>query len=253
MKIKLFLIFCLLWGGILGSTGCTRPARPQQTLVVAAASDLDPALRDIAAAFQQEHQVEVSLNFASTGTLVRQAGQGAPFDLLLAANETYIATLEQQHLLVAGSGRVYGQGRLVVWQNEETAVRVKTLNDLTLPEVKRIALANPEHAPYGQAAVEAFKKAGLYEAIKPKLIYGENVSQALQFAQTGNAEVALVAFSLTVNKPGRWFEVDAALYAPIQQKLGILRTTRNEAAARALADFITEGKGKEVLARYGFR
>ncbi|GIX49638.1 MAG: molybdate ABC transporter substrate-binding protein [Candidatus Tectimicrobiota bacterium] len=226
-------------------------ARPV-TLVVSAASDLAFALPELAARFTQESGVQVLFNFGSTGQLAQQIERGAPVDLFLAANAAFVERLEAQGLLLPGSQRPYAIGRLVLWTRPDSPLVLAGLADLLKPQVRRVALANPDHAPYGVAAREALQAAGLWEALQDKLILAENVRQAWQYAATGNVDAALIALSLVVSRPGRWWLVPEHLHRPILQVLAIPKAARHVPQAQRLAAFITGPQGQAVLRRYGF-
>ena len=230
-----------------------KPATSQSPEVtVAAASDLTNAFEEIAREFEKSTNTKVVFNFGSSGLLAKQIENGAPIDLFAAANVDYINQLEQKGLIMAASKKVYARGRIIVWTSKESSIRIEKLADLTQTEVKRIAIANPEHAPYGMAAREALENARLWETLKPKMVYAENIRQALQYAQTGNVEVAIVALSLAPQNDGRWILVSQELHKPIDQAFGVVKGAENEAAARAFGDFIVGDQGQAVMKRYGF-
>jgi molybdate transport system substrate-binding protein len=139
-----------------------------------------------------------------------------------------------------------------LWTTADSRLQIETIADLAKPEVKLIAIANPDHAPYGLAAQQALQSAGVWETVKPKLVYGDNIRQTLQYAETGNVDVALVALSLSQQSKGRWTLVPEQLHQPIDQALAVIKTTRNEAAARAFASFVSGPRGREILQKYGF-
>src|ERR1044071_3039862 len=161
-------------------------------LKVAAASDLTFAFKDLGAAYEKKTGQKVEFSFGSTGLLAKQLAEGAPFDVFAAANVSFIDDVVKAGACDASTKSDYAIGRLAMWApNDPKVAPPATLNDLTDKRFVKIAIANPEHAPYGKAAVEAMTAAGIYDAVKSKLVYGENVSQTLQFAQSGNAEVAM--------------------------------------------------------------
>ena len=190
--------------------------------------------------------------FGSTGMLTRQVENGAPFDLFAAANVSYIKELDQKGLILPGSSAVYARGRITLWLPADTNLRLEGIKDLARPEVTRIAIANPDHAPYGLAARQALESAGIWELVRPKLVYGDNIRQTLQFAETGNVEVAIVALSLSVQSRGRWTLIPENLHQPIDQGLGIIKTSQKADAAGKFADFVTGLEGRAILKKYGF-
>ena len=245
--IFFFLLFLFCGVACRGGRG---PASTEIT--VAAASDLTPAFEEIGREFESTHKTKVTFVFGSTGLLTRQIENGAPFDVFAAANVSYIDQLEQKSLIVPGTKRVFARGRITMWTTTTSPLKIESIQDLTARDVTRIAIANPDHAPYGLAAREAFERAGIWETLKPKLVYGDNIRQTLQYAETGNVEVAIVALSLSVQSNGRWVLIPEELHQPIDQGMGVLKTTKDEAAARAFSDFVNGDKGREILKKYGF-
>ncbi len=245
------VLLCL----VLVLSGC-RPTTT--TLTVSAASDLTYAFQEIAARFQAETGHRVVFNFGSSGQLAQQIELGAPVDLFASADMRYVAELAEKGLVLADTVQVYARGQLVLWTRGDSPLALERLEDLGRPEVRRFAIANPDHAPYGIAAREALQAAGLWEALQPKLVLAENVRQALQYAETGNVDAAIVALSLSLpaaagpTDPGRWVLVPSALYTPIDQALAVVKGTQHEAAARAFVAYVNSPPGQEVLRKYGF-
>ena len=229
-----------------------RPNNQTPQLTVAAASDLIAAFEEMGREFEAAHKIKVVFVFGSTGMLTRQIENGAPMDLFAAANVSYVDQLEQKGLIIPDTKAIYARGRITLWTTFDSPVKVETISDLTRPEIKRIAIANPDHAPYGLAAKQAFESAGVWESVKPKLVYGDNIRQTLQYAETGNVDVSIVALSLSQQSKGRWTLVPEQLHQPIDQGLAVIRSTPNEQAARAFASFVTGPRGKEILGKYGF-
>ncbi|HKS08078.1 MAG TPA: molybdate ABC transporter substrate-binding protein [Pyrinomonadaceae bacterium] len=231
---------------------CHRTTTQPPEITVAAASDLTQAFEEIGREFEASNKTKVVFVFGSTGMLTRQIENGAPMDLFAAANVDYVNQLEQKGLIIAGTKAIYARGRITLWTTADSALKIETIADLRRPDVKRIAIANPDHAPYGLAAQQALQKADLWEEVKPKLVYGDNIRQTLQYAETGNVDVSIVALSLSKESKGRYVLIPEELHQPIDQGLAVIKTTRNEPAARAFAGFVTGQRGKEILAKYGF-
>lgn len=225
---------------------------PQGELTVAAASDLTPAFEELGREFEAATKTKVVFVFGSTGMLTRQIENGAPFDLFAAANVSYVDQLDQKGLIVPGSKAIYARGRITLWTSNESPLRLQGIADLARPEVQRVAIANPDHAPYGLAAKQALQSAGVWDQVQPKLVYGDNIRQTLQYAQTGNVEVAIVALSLSIQGNGRWTLIPEELHQPIDQGLAIMKSTGNEPAARAFATFINSPQGRATMKKYGF-
>jgi molybdate transport system substrate-binding protein len=231
---------------------CKRASQAPSEITVAAAADLQPAFEEIGKEFERQNRVKVIFSFGSTGMLAQQIENGAPMDLFAAANADYVDRLEQKGLIIPDTKAVYGRGRITLWVTKDSPLSINSVEDLTRAEVKRIAIANPDHAPYGAAAREAMQNAGVWEAVKPKIVYAENIRQTLQYAQTGNVEVAIVALSLSLNSDGRWVLVTEELYKPINQTLAVIKGTKHEREARAFAQFINSPAGRAVMRKYGF-
>lgn len=248
--LSLVLLIVLLLALAVSCSPAQHSGRAEVT--VAAASDLTNAFEEIAKEFEKATNTKVVFNFGSSGLLARQIENGAPIDLFAAANVDYINQLDQKGLIVSDTRKVYARGRIIIWTSKESSIKIEKLADLTQPEVKRVAIANPEHAPYGMAAREALENARLWETVKPKMVYAENIRQALQYAQTGNVEVAIVALSLAPQNDGRWILVPEDLHKPIDQAFGVMREAKNRTAARAFADFIVGEHGQAIMKRYGF-
>ena len=221
-------------------------------ITVAAASDLTPAFEELGRTFESTYKTKVVFVFGSTGLLTQQIENGAPMDLFAAASMSYIDKLEHEGLIIPDSKAIYARGRITLWTTADSTLRLEGIKDLARPEVMRIAIANPDHAPYGLAARQALESAGIWEAVKPKLVYGDNIRQTLQFAQTGNVDVAIVALSLSKQSHGRWSLIPEELHQPLDQGLAIMKTTRKEQSARAFAAFLAGPQGRAIMQKYGF-
>jgi molybdate transport system substrate-binding protein len=234
-------------------TGIALPNDPAETeLTVAAAADLQFAFNDLARLFEEQTGHKVTLVFGSTGQLAQQIENGAPYDLFAAANIDYIDQLAAKKLVLEESVALYAQGRIVLAVNRQTGIRAVELKDLLNPQIKHIAIANPEHAPYGVAARQALEASGLWDAIEPKLVLGENVRQALQYVQTGDAEAGIVALSVANVPENTWTLIDDSLHQPLDQALAIVATSRHPDLAFQFARFINSESGRPVMRRYGF-
>jgi molybdate transport system substrate-binding protein len=219
---------------------------------VAAASDLQGALPALTERFTAGTGIRVTPIVGASGQLAQQIRQGAPFDVFLSANMTFVRDLAREALIEPDSVRFYARGRLVLAVNRTSGVVVDGLAALARPEVKRVAIASPELAPYGLAARQALEKAGLWESLKPKLVQAETVRQAMQFVQTGNAEAGLVAHSVARVSEVTVIDIDAALYEPIFQGLGVIARTDRGGPARRFAQFLLDADGQKVLESCGF-
>jgi molybdate transport system substrate-binding protein len=221
-------------------------------IVVSAAADLSPVLAEMTPLFEKATGVTVKTNVGSTGQLRQQIESGARVDVFLAASTAAVDQLAQKNLLVPGSMQVYARGRLAIWARPGSSTVPKTLQDLTSSDIRRISLANPDHAPYGQAAKEALESAGLWDVLQPKLVPAENVLQAFQFAQTGNVDIGLVALSLVATAQGTYELVPETLHKPISQEMAIIASSSHQPEARQFIAFLTGQQGREILKKYGF-
>jgi molybdate transport system substrate-binding protein len=252
LETRLALLSALLLTLICAAAACRSSVSRPQELTVAAAADLTPAFEELGRAFESIHKIKVVFVFGSTGMLTRQIENGAPMDLFAAANVSYIEQLEQKELIIPGSKAIYARGRITMWTPSGSTLRLESISDLARPEVTRIAIANPDHAPYGLAARQAFEAAGIWDRVQPKLVYGDNIRQTLQYAETGNVEVAIVALSLSMQSNGRWSLIPEELHQPLDQGLAIMKSTQNVEAARAFASFVVGPQGQAIMQKYGF-
>ena len=236
-------------------------AQESPPLRIAAASDLAEAFPAVGSAFEKETGQKVTFSFNSTGLLAKQIEQGAPFEVFAAANVSFVDEAIGAGACSADSKAIYAQGRLDMWTKGGDAAAVPTsLADLARPEFVHVAIANPDHAPYGKAAKEALVKTGVWPVIEKKLVFGENVQQTFQFVQSGNAEVALIAHSLALASGGHATPVDPALHAPLNQAVVVCNggarspeeREKGNAAARKFVAFVASSEGRAILRRYGF-
>ena len=209
--------------------------------------------------FEKSHPtVQVHVSYGSSGNFYSQSVNQAPFDLFLSADVEYARKLAEQGLTLPGTDFVYAGGQLALWVPKTSPIDVGKLQIAALedPTVQHIAIANPQHAPYGQAAEAAMQSLGVYAAVKSKIVLGENIAQTLQFVQSGNAEIGIVALALvlapSVRDQGRFWELPPASYPPIEQGGVILKAAKNPAGARALRDFIMSPDGQSILQQYGY-
>jgi len=245
-------IALVVLGGALGS-----PVLGAE-ISIAAASDLNFAFKEIVAEFEKNTGNTVKLSLGSSGNLFAQLSNGAPFDVFFSADIGYPKRLEEAGLAEPGTLYMYAVGRIVVWVPKGSPIDVTSLgiNALQHPSVKKIAIANPKHAPYGRAAVAAMERYKVYDAVKDKLVLGENISQTAQFIQTGGADVGIIALSLAVapamKETGTYWEVPPETYPRLEQGAVVLKAAKDVKNARAFLDFIKGPAGVAVLKRYGF-
>ena len=228
-----------------------------QNLTVAAASDLQAALPVIASQFERDTGQRVALTFGSSGNFFTQIQNGAPFDVFLSADSDYPRRLEQAGLAERGSLAQYATGRLVLWTRTDSGVDVRGgLGVLSEARVRKIAIANPAHAPYGRAAVAALRQAGIYERVEAKLVFGENISQAAQFVESGNADAGILALSLalgpTLRSVGAYVEIPSTLHPPIEQAAVVLAASKQKPLARQFVAALTQPEAARILRTFGF-
>jgi len=238
-----------LAAGISATAGRQGPTQP---ITVFAASDLGPAFKQIVPRYERKTGTSVTLVLGSTGTLTQQIRNGAPADVFFAANETYIQQLSTEGLTLEPTRRLYARGLIATVTLKAAIVRVGNLTDLDKPDVKRIAIANPTHAPYGLAAKQALEATGLWKKVEAKLVYGENVQQAAQFVRSGSVDAAIVARSVADTPDLSWKLVDQRLYAPLNQVAVVLARTTQPGASTAFIEFVNVSQGRVVMRQFGF-
>lgn len=225
---------------------------PDIELTVAAASALRPAFEAVAVRFQEKTGVKVVLVFSSSGNLARQISHGAPIDLFASADTGYVEELIEEGHLLAETKEVYANGRIVLASNRNFAVEPTCLEDLLSEEVDRIALANPSYAPYGVAAKEAMVGAGIWESVQDKLIYADTVFQALQYVQSGNASVGIIAEAIANVPEVSSVPLQGGLYNPVEHTLAVATAASYPEAAVNLAGFIGGSEGVAIMEEHGF-
>jgi molybdate transport system substrate-binding protein len=238
-------------------SGCLSHFSGAQEITVAAAADLQSAMDEIVTRFQKETGKTVKPIYGSSGNFFQQIQNGAPFDIFFSANLDYPKKLEAAGLAEPGSYFEYARGKLVIWVPTGSKLNLGSgMKVLLDPSVKKIAIANPQHAPYGQAAVAAMQRENIYEKVKDKFVLGENISQTAAFVASGAADVGIVALSLALSPNmkdrGRFVEVPVGEYPPIEQASVILRTSKQKAIARQFLGFIKSAAIRDVLKSYGF-
>ncbi len=227
-------------------------------VIIAAASDLNFAFKELVSAFEQQTGDHVKLSLGSSGNFFSQIQNGAPYDLYFSADIRYPQKLVESGHAVAESLYTYAIGRIVLWLPTQSTVSVERtgLDALLDGSIKKIAIANPKHAPYGRAAVAALQKTGLYERVKDRLVYGENISQAAQFVESGAADAGIIARSLALaplmKAAGTYWEIPAEFHPPLEQGVIQLKGARQPTVARKFLEFLKGSEGQAIMTRYGF-
>ena len=234
------------------AAGSASIAAQTAALTVFAASDLGPAFKQIIPQFERKTGTSVTLVLGSTGMLTQQIRNGAPADVFFAANESFVKQLAAEQLTRPQTTALYARGRITIVALKSTPIHIEALANLADERVRRIAMANPQHAPYGLAAKQALEAAGIWKAVEPKLVFGENVQQAVQFVRSGSADAGLVARSVSDTPDLRWTLVDADLHAPLDQVAVVLARTKQPRTAAAFIAFVNGADGRVVMTQFGF-
>jgi molybdate transport system substrate-binding protein len=237
---------------VLAAVGAVRAQPAPQAITVYAAADLDMAFREIKPLFEKATGVRVTLVMGSTGNLAKQIEHGAPADVFFAANESFIDDLLAAGAVIPQTRALYAQGRLVLAMPMASAVAVRELVDLLKPEVRRVAIANPAHAPYGRAAQEALESVGVWDRVKSKLVYGENIRHTLQFIETGAVEAGIVALSVAGVPAVRYVPIDPKLHKPLNQVAAVVKRSARPDLGLAFIQFLNGPEGRPIMKRYGF-
>jgi molybdate transport system substrate-binding protein len=252
------ILFLLILASAL-SLNCSRRgiatneqvASPEVT--VAAAANLTDAFTEMGKEFTKQSGVSVRFSFGATADLAKQIENGAPFDVFASADAEHVEKLNGKGLLTPGTNNLFARGRLVLWIPPESRFTLNRIEDITRPEVERIAIAKPDVAPYGRATIEALRQLNLLTQIESKIIYAQNVSQAKQYAATGNAEVAFIPLALVKANEGQIIEVDERLHQPIDQAIAIIKDSPYQEAAQRFVTFVLSVEGRTLLESYGYK
>ncbi|MBV8051011.1 MAG: molybdate ABC transporter substrate-binding protein [Acidobacteriaceae bacterium] len=233
------------------------PQLCEAQITVAAASDLQFAIQDIVVRFEKESGKTVKVTYGSSGNFFQQLENGAPFDMFFSANLDYAKNLESAGLTEPGTYYEYAKGKIVLWVPNQSRIDLNSgMKALLDPSIKKIAIANPRHAPYGRAAIAAMQKQSIYDKVKDKLVLGENISQTATFVVSGSADIGIVALSLVLSPgmkaKGRYTEVPTNDYSPIEQACVILRSSKDKRTAHQFLDFIKTPEIGDLLRSYGF-
>ncbi len=231
--------------------GCVKPAPTEEPLKVAAAADLSVAFAEVGAAFEKKTGKKVTFSFGASGVLTKQIQEGAPYDVFAAANVSFVDQLVASKAAVESSKVLYARGHIVIL-TPPGSEPVQKLEDLADARFKKIAIANPETAPYGKAAKQALTKAGVLPAIESRLVFGENVLQTMQFAESGNADAAIVALSLALTAKGKYTSIDEGMHASIDQAMAICEGSKQKGAAAEFIAFVSSDEGHAIMKKSGF-
>ena len=237
---------------LLGACARRPQSQPAVRLTVAAAANLTVVFSEVGRAFTRKTGVETVYSYGSTAQLAQQIDNGAPFDVFAAADTAHIDALLETGKLAAQSRAIYARGQLALWVPGRERGNVRELKDLTNPQIRFIAIAQPELAPYGLAAVEALKRAGLWDQLQPKFVYANSIGIAKQLADSGNADAAFTAYSLVLHDSGTVLKVDSRLYRPIEQALAIVSASTRTREAQQFTSFLLGPEGRSILGGNGY-
>ncbi len=227
-------------------------------ILIAAASDLKFAMEEMCNTFKQANPAtDVDVSYGSSGNFYAQIKQGAPFDLFFSADTSYPELLEEEGFAVKGQRHVYAGGRLVLWVPKYSPLNPKKELIIVLnPQIKKLAIANPKHAPYGRAAEEALRYYELWDKIQNKLVFGENISQTAQFVQTGNADAGIIALSLAISpqmaNEGKYWILPDESFNKLEQVYTVLQRGKDKPGVKAFLDFVRGKQGRKILSHYGY-
>jgi molybdate transport system substrate-binding protein len=248
------LVLALLLAAACKKTEPSAGSGAGASIKVAAAADLAFAFKAIGEAFTRKTGHPVTFTFGSTGQLAKQISEGAPYDVFAAANVSYVDEVVKADACDASTKAMYARGRIVVWTKKVGGVPAPaSIRDLADARFVKISIANPGHAPYGKAAKQALEASGLWDRIQPKIVYGENIQQTLQFAQTGNTEAAIAALSLAISADdGAYVLIDEALHKPIDQALVVCKHGTSASTGKQFTEFVSSPDGRAIMKRSGF-
>lgn len=237
----------------LSAVSCSSHRAASQRLTVAAAANLTNIFAQLGPKFERETGIHPVFSFASTAQLMRQIENAAPFDVIAAADAEHVDELDRKGFLTPGTRAAYAIGVLALWIPPHSGAHVERIEDLASSDVKVIAIANPELAPYGEATVETLHHLGLWEKVKARIVYAENINMARQYGASKNADAVFTAYSLVMRDPGKVIQVDEKLHAAIVQELGVVARSPHQSEARRFTEYLLTGEGRQMLESFGYR
>jgi molybdate transport system substrate-binding protein len=252
-RTRALLIIVAFW-----ATACQLFSAPPE-ITIAAAANLTEVAQTLGSEFEAQTKIHPVFSMGSTAQLTSQIENSAPFDVFLAADAEHVDKLDRAGLLRPGSSAVYAVGVLALWIPPASQAHINKLDGLKALEalkendVRVIAVANPKLAPYGAATVEALQHAGIWDAVKDKIVYAENINMAKEYGTSKNADAVFTAYSLVLKEPGKVLQVDEALHQPIVQKLGIVARSQHIEDAQKFTRFVLGDSGRAILMRYGYK
>jgi molybdate transport system substrate-binding protein len=252
LSVRRAALFMIAFWLLPAACSTPKPQESSQEITVAAAANLTNAFEELGKQFTAETGIRVVFSFGATADLAKQIENRGPFDVFASADVKHVDELVGKGMIAADTRALYARGRLVLWKPPQGRVALNRIEDLTSAEVKFIAVAKPDLAPYGRAAVETLRSLNLWLQVEPKIVYAQNVTQARQYAQSGNAELAFLPLALMKAGEGEYIEVDQRLHQPIDQAMGVVQASNKQEAARRFAGFVLSREGQDVLFRFGY-
>jgi molybdate transport system substrate-binding protein len=251
-KWMLHVGLCAILMLLFGCRASNDQQSAAQEITVAAAANLTDAFTEVSNQFTAKTGVRVVCSFASTADLTKQIENGGPFDVFASADVEHIDALDKEGLVIPGSKAVYALGQLVLWIPSQSQANINSIGDIVNSNIKTIAIAKPDLAPYGRASVEALEALNIWLQVEPKVVYGSNVSTAKQYAQSGNADAAFIPMALVKPGEGNYVKVDVRLHRPIEQALAIVKASAKQDAAKRFTDFVLSADGQAILQTFGY-
>lgn len=237
---------------LLTALGCGGYGEQGESVIVAAASNLDRAIPRLVEDFEAASGLKAVVSLGSSSNLTQQIENGAPFDVFLSADAAHVDKLIAGGFAEPASKHVYARGRLALWTRQESPLHLTSPEALLDPGVKYVSIANPGFAPYGIAAEQALDRLGYRDQLQGKIVYAQNISMTQQYAVSGNADVAVTALSLATGSDGKVYELDAALYEPIEQTLAVLVTALHKDSANLFVDYLKDPRAQAILEEFGY-
>ncbi len=251
--LSLLVLTATLTGcGASSSSSTDTSAESGEKITVAAAADLALAFKDIEALYEQTTGNEAEITYSSSGTAREQIANGAPYDVYASANIKYVDDLIEQDKIIADTKELYAIGRVGIATLVGNSLQVTDASDLLNPEYKKIAIADPSHAPYGVASKEALESLGLWDQLEGKMVYGKDIQDVLTQLKTGNVEAAFISLSVVNKDEVNFLLLDANLHNPLKQAIAVVKGTKHEEAARKFIETVNGAQGREIMKKYGF-
>ncbi len=233
------------------STLPSEPPKPIE-LTVGAAAGLTLVFKEIKPLFETENNCTLTYSFASAGTLAQQIRNGAPFDLFASAEEKFVEELVSADFLAKDTKTIYAVGKLGLITLKESSIKATSISDLLKPEIRKVAIASPEHAAYGTAAKQAIISAGLWEQLQPKLVYGKNITETLSYVNTHNADAGFISLSLRDDAKQNFTLLDESAYQPIRHAAAVLTSSKQRDLALKFIHFLQTDRGREIMLKFGY-